>query len=142
MTLRCPNCREAQPFGCRFSKEWRCAACGSLLAFGKCRPALPGFGRYLLYLLAAFSLLGVATTWGLLSRPQYNWLFLRFLPVLIAVYLLLRLPDRFMHREVVVRTRVGRHCRVCGYDLRCQTEPRCPECGTAFDAALLDSRTV
>lgn len=25
-------------------------------------------------------------------------------------------------------------CRNCGYDLRGQTEPRCPECGTPFDA--------
>jgi hypothetical protein len=24
------------------------------------------------------------------------------------------------------------HCTVCGYELRGQTEPRCPECGTPF----------
>jgi hypothetical protein len=28
-------------------------------------------------------------------------------------------------------------CIHCGYDLRGQTDPRCPECGRAFDAALL-----
>jgi hypothetical protein len=28
-------------------------------------------------------------------------------------------------------------CIKCGYDLRGQIEPRCPECGTEFDAALL-----
>lgn len=28
-------------------------------------------------------------------------------------------------------------CIPCGYDLRGQSEPRCPECGTPFDAALL-----
>ncbi len=28
-------------------------------------------------------------------------------------------------------------CIPCGYDLRGQTEPRCPECGAAFDASLL-----
>lgn len=28
-------------------------------------------------------------------------------------------------------------CRECGYDLRGQTEPRCPECGTPFDADTL-----
>lgn len=31
-------------------------------------------------------------------------------------------------------------CRACGYALRGLTEPRCPECGRAFDPA--DSRTV
>lgn len=28
-------------------------------------------------------------------------------------------------------------CQKCGYALRGQTEPRCPECGEPFDAALL-----
>jgi hypothetical protein len=28
-------------------------------------------------------------------------------------------------------------CRECGYDLRGLTEPRCPECGTRFDADIL-----
>ena len=28
-------------------------------------------------------------------------------------------------------------CRKCGYPLRGLPEPRCPECGTPFDAALL-----
>jgi hypothetical protein len=28
-------------------------------------------------------------------------------------------------------------CIPCGYDLRGQTEPRCPECGASFDSALL-----
>lgn len=28
-------------------------------------------------------------------------------------------------------------CIACGYDLRGLTEPRCPECGTAFDPRLL-----
>ena len=28
-------------------------------------------------------------------------------------------------------------CLKCGYDLRGQTEPRCPECGIPFDPALI-----
>jgi len=28
-------------------------------------------------------------------------------------------------------------CLKCGYDLRGQTEARCPECGTSFDAELI-----
>jgi uncharacterized paraquat-inducible protein A len=30
-------------------------------------------------------------------------------------------------------------CLRCGYDLRGQTEPRCPECGTEFKPALLNT---
>jgi hypothetical protein len=30
-------------------------------------------------------------------------------------------------------------CVPCGYDLRGQAEPRCPECGVAFDLRLLQS---
>ena len=29
-------------------------------------------------------------------------------------------------------------CLKCGYDLRGQTEPRCPECGTPFDVQLIE----
>ncbi len=29
-------------------------------------------------------------------------------------------------------------CMKCGYDLRGQTQPRCPECGTPFDVSPLD----
>ncbi len=32
-------------------------------------------------------------------------------------------------------------CVHCGYDLRGQTEPRCPECGRAFDPELLREST-
>ena len=33
-------------------------------------------------------------------------------------------------------------CVRCAYDLRGQIEPRCPECGTAFDEKLLESQQV
>jgi len=35
--------------------------------------------------------------------------------------------------------RPASQCLLCGYDLRGQTEARCPECGTAFDNYLLAS---
>ena len=31
-------------------------------------------------------------------------------------------------------------CIACGYDLRGQREPRCPECGRPFDAKLMKSK--
>jgi hypothetical protein len=43
----------------------------------------------------------------------------------------IRLREELTSRGVPV-------CIPCGYDLRGQTEPRCPECGTSFDPALLD----
>ena len=33
-------------------------------------------------------------------------------------------------------------CGVCRYSLRSLPEPRCPECGTAFDPEWLDDRSV
>lgn len=33
-------------------------------------------------------------------------------------------------------------CEPCGYDLRGQTEPRCPECGAPFDKKLLTDSTL
>jgi hypothetical protein len=48
------------------------------------------------------------------------------------------------HRAVaLLRKRIIRLgiplCRHCGYDLRGQIEPRCPECGRQFDARLPDA---
>ncbi len=36
------------------------------------------------------------------------------------------------HRQQIRKIEQG-ICVVCGYDLRGQVEPRCPECGTPFD---------
>ncbi len=52
---------------------------------------------------------------------------------------------RFWHRPYVQFVRRYLHgrgvpiCVGCGYDLRGQREPRCPECGRGFDGAILDS---
>jgi len=42
---------------------------------------------------------------------------------------------RFTHRRTDVAN--DSHCSQCGYSLRGLPEPRCPECGAAFDPALL-----
>ena len=54
-----------------------------------------------------------------------------------AMFLLLwRRPyTRFVRRYL--QDRGVAVCLKCGYDLRGQIEPRCPECGQAFDARLL-----
>jgi hypothetical protein len=43
-------------------------------------------------------------------------------------------------REVLVKQEIA-VCLGCGYDLRGQTEPRCPECGQPFADSPLTTRT-
>ena len=45
---------------------------------------------------------------------------------------------RFLRAELV--SRGVPVCLPCGYDLRGQQEPRCPECGTSFDPKLIGAR--
>lgn len=55
----------------------------------------------------------------------------------VAVRLRSRRMERSLREQL---NRLGHPiCIPCGYDLRGQTEPRCPECGAAFDARLLPS---
>ncbi|MHC4797878.1 MAG: hypothetical protein ACYTF1_14640 [Planctomycetota bacterium] len=44
-------------------------------------------------------------------------------------------PQKFLRQELCKRGIPI--CIKCGYDLRGQTEPRCPECGQEFDEKLL-----
>jgi len=59
---------------------------------------------------------------------------------LIGVYALMWLGRRGIERSLrrqLIETGLPT-CMKCGYDLRGQLEPRCPECGEAFDPAMLD----
>ena len=47
--------------------------------------------------------------------------------------------QRFLRKQLLERG--VPICLRCGYDLRGQTEPRCPECGTPFEEALLQEST-
>ncbi len=53
----------------------------------------------------------------------------------IAIYLLLPVHIRRKRKKKGL-------CEKCAYDLRGLTEPRCPECGTAFDPKLLSEKAV
>jgi hypothetical protein len=74
---------------------------------------LPRFAAYVLGFAVPF----------LLAALVYSWLLRRRIRHDVRQYLL------------------GLGCKVClhcGYDLRGQTQPRCPECGSPFDPGLLD----
>ncbi len=61
------------------------------------------------------------------------------IPCLLLVYLtcfLWRKRQRRFLREKLIAKGVP-ICIQCGYDLRGQIDPRCPECGTGFDPKLL-----
>jgi hypothetical protein len=106
--------------------RWECPGCGSILAVSVSR-------RILIGLTAGCIPLGISV--GL--RPYGAALAYTFLIALIVGLILILLY--FFDQAVVVERR-GLRCKKCGYDLQGQTEARCPECGTAFEPALLASK--
>jgi hypothetical protein len=57
-------------------------------------------------------------------------------PLVLLVVLATGIPYFvFLERARVIERR-GFRCQRCGYDLQGQIEPRCPECGIEFDAAV------
>jgi hypothetical protein len=56
------------------------------------------------------------------------------LSVILASYPAIRLVHALRRR----RMQDGPLCAQCGYSLKCLPEPRCPECGSPFDPAILE----
>jgi len=54
--------------------------------------------------------------------------------IAIPVGLVLFFPCYLLFDRAVVLEKAGFRCRQCGYDLRGQMVPQCPECGRQFDA--------
>jgi hypothetical protein len=69
--------------------------------------------------LAALILTVRAHTWG---TPAY-----------LGVMLITLLPIVYACERITLVERRAFTCRRCGYDLHGLPEPRCPECGSAFD---------
>jgi hypothetical protein len=121
LTSECPVCRRPisrlRTFLRPAWSRWRCEGCGSLL------------GVSLIWRLLATVPWIALIVFMLLVLDIMSLGFAIGLPMLIAVgmanYMLL---DRIMVIE-----RCGFRCRGCGYDLRGQVAPACPECGRAFD---------
>lgn len=71
---------------------------------------------------------------------QHTWIIVPLAGWPLLTVGLLRKRLRRETRAYVNRTKRGALCESCGHDLRGQTEPRCPECGDAFDPSLLKAQ--
>lgn len=118
----CPVCRA--PLGWTYilrplTSRWRCRHCGSLLTI-HARRRLIGISVYVPAAMSIYVAMRGAGPVGLAL----------FAACLIALlFAVIGTIDR-----AVVIERCGFRCRGCGYDLRGQVTPRCPECGHEFDA--------
>lgn len=97
--------------------QWRCAGCGSLLGIDRTRR---------LVAIPPFVVISLAVVL-FLTRMGFHDL------LLIPLLVIFGLPWFLLIDRAVVLERCGFRCRTCGYDLRGQSAPRCPECGQEFN---------
>ncbi len=121
LTAECPVCREPLRWTYVLRplwSQWRCGRCGSLLGVNR-RRRLLAILPFIVLLLSASVFLSRAG-WGDFA--------------VIPVVLVLWIPYFLLLDRASVLERCGFRCKRCGYDLRGQVVPRCPECGREFDA--------
>jgi hypothetical protein len=122
MPLRyeCPVCRAALSWWHLLRplwSQWNCPACDSLLGIDVLRRLL-GIGIYVpLALVIVFGL------------PRLGLPELFVIPIILVSWF----PIFALTERPRVIERRGLNCTRCGYDLRGQTTPRCPECGRDLD---------
>jgi hypothetical protein len=123
MSLECPNCRESVSFFRALrTTAWtsfRCKACGSVLGISFGRRMLAG-GIWLAFLLLSVRVLELYTLGRLVF---YTSMAVSFIVIF------------YLCERIFLLDRRAFTCKECGYDLHGLTEPRCPECGHAFDPA-------
>jgi hypothetical protein len=120
----CPVCRTRLSWSYIWRPlwaRWHCRHCGSLLGVNRVRR----LGTIILVIPAC--LLGLPPLLdSSLPSPLASPITLLALSAAVVGMLLL------LDRPRVIE-RCGLRCNQCGYDLRGQTTPRCPECGAEFD---------
>lgn len=95
------------------------------------------------------ALIAIGFLWGLLvvfgitmflvalltaSGDFSGWFGVLAFLMLLVPFFSLSLIFRFVHRDFISKVRqVEGRCVNCGYSLHQLSEPRCPECGTAFE---------
>jgi hypothetical protein len=121
LTSECPVCRRPisrlRTFLRPAWSRWRCEGCGSLLGVSlawRLLATIPWIALILLLLLV-LDIMSLGFAIGL--------------PLLIGV----GMANCMVLDRVIVVERCGFRCKGCGYDLRGQAAPACPECGRAFD---------
>jgi hypothetical protein len=99
--------------------------------------------RLLSFACMLLCLLGVFPVYALWAAPAVEFCTLGVLGVLSLLVLapplgiLSIITVVLSMREVLSHPVQIEHCEKCGYNLNGLVEPRCPECGTPFDPALL-----
>lgn len=126
LTSECPVCRRPISRFRTFTRtawsRWRCEGCGSLL--------------------------GVSLKWRLLATIPWIVLILLMLAVLdimslgiaigLPALIVVGMANYMLLERIIVVERCGFRCKGCGYDLRGQVQPACPECGRQFDDEEID----
>ena len=76
--------------------------------------------------------------WGLSGEGWVGGVIAGVYPFAVAIgsqYLVRKPLIRYLREQLAAKG--VPICIECGYDLRGQVDPRCPECGTAFDPKLI-----
>lgn len=122
MLMECPVCHQPQSWVCALRpawSQWTCRQCGSLLGISLLRRLLAA---------AIFIPVVVLTLrFTMAARSLYA--------LGLVIVILGWIPLAMLIERPRVIARGGFRCRGCGYDLRGQVTPRCPECGRELDEA-------
>ena len=121
MPMECPVCQYPIPrtrlFRTSAWGSWCCSRCDSVLDINECRRIV---AIAIVTLFAETRQVRVPLAWDL--------------PLVLLTMATVMVPYSLFFERARVLERRGFRCRQCGYDLRGQADPYCPECDQEFDA--------
>jgi hypothetical protein len=124
LSIGCPVCHQPLPWIDVFrpaGSRWDCRSCGSRLGVNLPRR---------LVITALYLVVVLVTVPGLLLVSEFRGY---GMAIAIPIILLAWIPFFLALDCPRVIERRGLRCRSCGYDLKGQVAPRCPECGHLLD---------